>query len=252
VRALRHDLHVLAGAYALDAVDGPERDSFERHLRRCRSCDNEVKGLAETATALAMAAAEPPPPGLRSRVLAATAVTRQLPPVPATDPAGQSRRPRRVAAPWIPRLATGIALACLAIAVGFGVVGVSDQHRLSVLQAQNRAIAAVLAAPDARIASQSTSRGGTATVVVSRSENAVVVSTRGLPPLPASRVYQLWLIGPPRTRSAGLVPPASAGRTALVLATGLRAGDQVGMTVEPAGGTSQPTTKPILLMSLPD
>jgi hypothetical protein len=252
VRVLRHDLHLLTGAYALDAIDGPERDTFERHMRRCRACDNEVRGLAETATSLAMIAAEPPPSGLRSRVLAATAVTRQLPPVPTADAAGQSRRPRRVATPWIPWLATGIAIACLAIAVGFGVVGVSDQHRLSVLQAQSRAVAAVLAAPDARIASQSTSRGGTATVVVSRSENAVVVSTSGLPPLPASRVYQLWLIGPPRTRSAGLLPAASAGRTALVLATGLRAGDQVGMTVEPAGGTSKPTTKPILLMSLPD
>jgi hypothetical protein len=252
VRVLRHDLHMLTGAYALDAVDGPERDTFERHMRRCRSCDNEVRGLAETATGLAMIAAEPPPSGLRSRVLAATAVTRQLPPVPATAAAGRSRRPRRIAAPWIPWLATGIAVACLAIAVGFGVISLSDQHRLTDLQAQSRAVAAVLAAPDARIASQATSRGGTATVVVSRSEDAVVVSTSGLPPLPASKVYQLWLIGPPRTRSAGLLPPASAGRTALVLATGLRSGDQVGMTVEPAGGTSQPTTKPILLMSLPD
>jgi hypothetical protein len=36
-----------------------------------------------------------------------------------------------------------------------------------------------------------------------------------------------------------------------VLASGLVAGDKVGVTVEPAGGTRQPTTAPILLMSLP-
>jgi hypothetical protein len=244
------DLHVLTGVYVLDAIEGPEREAFEHHMRRCQPCDVEVRGLAETATNLALAATETAPADLRTRVLAATAVTRQLPPVPAVA-TGRVRRPRRVAAPWVPWLATGIAVACLAIAVGFGAVGISDQHRLSILQAQNRSVAAVLAAPDARIASQSTSRGGTATVVVSRSEDAVVVSTRGLPALPAAKVYQLWLIGPTRTRSAGLLPAASAGRTAPVVALGLQAGDEIGMTVEPAGGTTQPTTKPILLMSLP-
>jgi Anti-sigma-K factor rskA len=247
VRLLRTDLHLLTGAYAVDAVEGPERDAFEHHLRRCRSCDNEVQSLAKTATCLGMAVAEPPPPGLRSRVLAATAVTRQLPPVSAAQPG----RPRRVAAPWVPWLATGIAVACLAIAVVFGVVGSAAQHRLDVVQAQGRAIAAVLAAPDARIASQPTSLGGTATVVVSRAEGAVVVTASGLPALPSSKVYQLWFIGPPRVRSAGLLPPASASRTAPVLASGLQAGDRIGITVEPSGGTSRPTTKPILLMSLP-
>lgn len=247
----RQDLHTLAGAYALDAVDGPERDAFEHHLRRCRACDNEIRGLAATATSLGMAVAEPPPAGLRTRVMAATAVTRQLPPVPVAEAARQPRRPRRVTAPWVPRLAAGFAVACLVVAVAFGVVGISAQHRLNAVQAQNRAVAAVLAAPDARIASDRTSRGGTATVVVSHSEDTMVVTTSGLPPLPASEVYQLWLIGPPRIRSAGLLPPASAGRTAPVAASGLRAGDQVGMTVEPAGGTSQPTTKPILLLTLP-
>ena len=58
-------------------------------------------------------------------------------------------------------------------------------------------------------------------------------------------------MGPPRTRSAGLLRPATGGHTAPVLAAGLQAGDQVGVTVEPAGGTAQPTTTPILVMSLP-
>lgn len=248
---LRQDLHPLTGAYALDAVDGPEREAFEDHLRRCQPCDNEVRGLAETATSLALAVAEPPPASLRTRVMAATAVTRQLPPLPAADAVRQPRRPRPDTASWFPRLATGLVAACLVIAVAFGVVGISAEHRLSALQAQNRAVAAVLSAPDAHIASNRTSRGGTATVVVSHSEATMVVTTSGLPGLPSSKVYQLWLIGPTRTRSAGLLPASSAGRTAPVLASGLQAGDKVGMTVEPAGGTSQPTTKPILVMSLP-
>lgn len=247
MRLLRTDLHLLTGAYALDAVEGTERDAFEHHLRRCRPCESEIRGLTQTATGLAMAVAETPPAGLRSRVLAATGVTRQLPPASAD----RSHRRRHVAAPWAGWLAAGLAAACLVIAVAFGVVGISAQHRLDAAQATGRAIAAVLAAPDARIARQPTSRGGTAAVVISRAEDAMVVTTAGLPPLPSSRVYQLWLIGPPGVRSAGLLPPANAGRTAPLLASGLQAGDQLGMTVEPAGGTSRPTTTPILLMSLP-
>jgi hypothetical protein len=241
---------MLTGVYALNAVAGVERHAFEHHMRRCRACDNEVRGLAATAARLAMAAAETAPAGLRARVLAGTAVTRQLPPV-AADPRRMRRVGRPGQAPWLPWLATGIAVACLAIAAVYSVVGISAQHRLDAARAQSRAIAAVLTAPDARIIRQPTTRGGIATVVFSRAENTVVVTTSGLPPLPSAEVYQLWLIGPPRTRSAGLLPPASAGRTAPVLDSELRPGDRVGMTVEPAGGTSQPTTKPILLMSLP-
>jgi anti-sigma-K factor RskA len=57
-------------------------------------------------------------------------------------------------------------------------------------------------------------------------------------------------MGPPRIRRAGLLPAPTAGRTAPVLASGLITGDSVGVTVEPAGGTSQPTTSPIVVMSL--
>ena len=50
----------------------------------------------------------------------------------------------------------------------------------------------------------------------------------------------------PRHAAAG-----PAGRTVPVLAEGLIQGDQVGLTVEPAGGTRQPTTTPVLVMTLP-
>ena len=246
MRLLRHDLHILTGAYALDAVDAPEQDRFEHHLRRCRPCGNEVRGLAETATSLAMAVAMTPPPRLKDRVMAAAAVTRQVPP-----PADHRRLRRAARSSWVPRLATAVAAVSAAVAVALGVIQVSTQHRLDSARAQNQAIAAVLAAPDARIATQATSAGGTASVVVSRAERKIVFTSAGLPPLTGGKVYQLWLIGPPRVRSAGLLPLPSAGKTAPVLASGLVAGDKVAMTVEPAGGTSLPTTTPILLMTLP-
>ena len=246
MRLLRRDLHTLTGAYALDALEGPERDRFERHLARCQACAEEVRGLRATAAGLGLGAAEAPPVDLRSRVLAAATVTRQLPPATAEEP-----RARPAPSPWVPRMSMGFAAACLVVALAFGVFAYNAQRGLQAAQAQQRAIAGVLSAPDAQVVSQPTTHGGTTTVVVSRLESKVVVTTSGLPSLPSSQVYQLWFIGPTRVASAGLVPSPSGGRTAPVLASGLQAGDQLGMTVEPAGGTSHPTTTPILVMSLP-
>ena len=53
---------MLAGAYALDALDAAERGRFERHLASCRTCPGEVRGYAATAAVLGLAAAATPPP----------------------------------------------------------------------------------------------------------------------------------------------------------------------------------------------
>ena len=92
--------------------------------------------------------------------------------------------------------------------------------------------------------------GGTATIIMSDRGRALVFTTAGLPRLPASRCYQLWLMGPAGDRSAGMLPSPRNGMTSPVIASGLRAGDQVGLTIEPDGGTSHPTSAPILLMPL--
>jgi anti-sigma-K factor RskA len=255
MQLLRHDLHALTGAYALDALDdGAEQDRFARHLRRCQSCAGEVRGLREVATALAFAAAAEPPAELRERVLAAAARTRQLPPE-TSKPAWWRRWLSWLSwmpsTTWMPRLAAVTAVVAVAVAVILGITVASTQQQLNSERAQSRAIAAVLAAPDVRTLAKAATVGGTATVVVSPAKRELVVSTEGLPPLPAGKVYQLWLIGPPAVRSAGLLPGPAAGQTAPVLASGLARGDVLGMTVEPAGGTTKPTTTPILLVTLP-
>jgi anti-sigma-K factor RskA len=253
----RRDAHALAGAYALDALDTAEREQFERHLRGCRACQAEVRGFAATAASLARAASIEPPPGLKERVLAAAAVTRQLPPEVTATAAGEPRRRREATAPpgrspWVPRLALAVGGGGLVAAAVLGYVTVSAQDQLTTTQAQGQELAAVLAAPDARITSGPTTAGGTATVVASASEGKMVFTSSGLQELPSSKVYQMWFLGAGNPRSAGLVPPASAsGSTAPVLASGLENGDKVAVTVEPAGGTSQPTTTPIVVLTLP-
>jgi len=270
MRFFRQDLHTLTGAYALDALDpGRELTRFNRHLSRCQSCASEVRGFREVATAMAFAAATTePPPQMRDQVMAAVARTRQLPPEIRTH-----ARPRpRSAAPWIPWLSGAIATAAIVVAVLFGFAQAHTQSALNQARAQNQALAAaqaravaalnqarehdqalaqILGAPHVTLLSQRTTKGGVAVVVLDAAKRQLVVATSGLPALPAGKVYQLWLIGPVKIVSAGLLPTAQAGVTTPVVATGITKGDKLGLTVEPAGGSKQPTTVPILALPLP-
>jgi len=249
VRFLRRDLHSLAGPYALDALEaGSERDRFTRHLSRCQSCAAEVKGFREVATAMAFAAAAEPPAELRDRVLTAAARTRQLPPEVRTH-----ARPRRArgSVPWVPWLSGVVATASIVVAVLFGFAQAHTRDELNQVKAENQAISLLLSAPEAKLLTHEITNGGVATVVLAADRHELAVVTTGLPALPAGKVYQLWLIGKPKTVSAGLLPAAKNGQTPAVLATGVVKGDTLGLTVEPAGGSAQPTTTPILALPLP-
>jgi hypothetical protein len=246
MRLGRPEPHPLTGVYALDALTGPELDRFERHLPHCVACDHEVRDFRETAARLAVAVADTPPAPFRPRVLRAVSATRQDPPL--TPGAARRWRPAGPAAGW---LAAAVAAVAIAAAVALGIVESVTQHQLHQAQAHIQSAAAVLAAPDARLTVRATSAGGTATVVSSQSRHAMIISTAGLPGLADGKVYEVWFMAPGRIREAGLLPQPAAGRTTPLLASGLARADRIGVTVEPAGGTRQPTTTPILVMTLP-
>jgi Anti-sigma-K factor rskA/Putative zinc-finger len=255
------DMHMLTGSYALDALTGPEQEDFERHLRGCASCADEVRGLRETAARLAMAKTVRPPARMQQRVLAATYQVRQLPPVvdesPERDqrratvarlfagrlPAGQRRR--RVRTVWIP---AAVAAASVAAAVTFGLTQVGTQQQLNAVRASGAAVTRIVQAPDARIEGKGTSVGGRVTVIFSGQQRAAVITAAGMTPPPAGQVYQLWVIGPASVRSAGLL--TAADQAAPVLAGGIQPGDRIGITVEPSAGTASPTTTPVVLIPL--
>jgi anti-sigma-K factor RskA len=242
----RHELHLLTGSYALDALTDDERAEFEKHLDRCPSCAEEVRGLRETAARLAMATAVTPPTGMRQEVLAAAALTRQLPPT------GRSPLPRARGSRRRPLSRAGITAGILALAAAVAlllVMQLSTSHQLQQARQGNNAIAAVLAAPDARIESLPATAGGTVTAVMSLRREEAVVTTSDLPALPGTRVYQLWVMtASGAAKSAGLLTVISSGSTTPVLADGVLPGDRLGITVEPAGGTHQPTTTPVVVM----
>jgi anti-sigma-K factor RskA len=256
---MRHkrDVHTLAGPYAMDAISAPDRARFDRHLARCEDCAREIASLREATARLATATAVPPPPALKARVMAAAAATRQRPPAAEPETAARGRRartrPGRIR-PGRGRLALAAgALATAAVAAAAVVFGLSNgsmHDQLSQAQASSQQIAAVLTAHDARMMTGPVAGGGTATIVMSHSRNALVFTAAGLRALPASRGYELWLIGPAGTRPVGMLAVGSHGMTGPVIASGLRRGDHLALTAEPAGGTGQPTAPMMLDVDL--
>jgi anti-sigma-K factor RskA len=248
MRIRRPEPHTLAGAYALDALDGPDRARFERHAARCPECTREVTGLREATARLAEAAAAQPPAALKEAVRAETARTRQLPPVTRGSHAAGRARPGVSARLGVRRLALAL---CGAAAVAAVTVWVTGGLRPPAGQpSSSQEIVAVLTAPDAVKLTAQVRTGGTATIVMSHHDGMLVFAAAGLRRLPAAQHYELWVLGPGRDRPAGRLPTPSHGMTGPVVASGLRSGDRLGLSVEPTAATGRPTAPMLLELAL--
>jgi anti-sigma-K factor RskA len=255
VRLRRGDPHMLAGPFALDALNPADRARFERHLARCEDCREETRGLAEAAARLAVLSTAVPPPELRERVLAAAAATRQPQPLVLAGSAGSEHASlaRRAAfSPvLVPRLAVAIGGMLALLALALGSLTVTARHTLGMEQARSHQIAMIMNAPDAMMVTASAAGGGTATVVMSHRDRAMVLTTARLPAPPHGMGYQLWLMGPAGPRAGGMLPAPRQGMTPPVVVSGLAGGDRIELTVEPAAGAPHPTSRPVLVLTLP-
>jgi len=270
------DIHALSGAYAVDALDDSERAQFEQHLAGCAACQAEVASLAAAATTLSSLSDTAPPPGLRAKVLQGITTVRPLPPLVSGDgePGDISTREPALSAPpqpaaagpetapdelaarrggrqaetrrgsplrWLVAAATA---AILAIG-GFAVWRSTDSGSTTPPTVAEQ----VRSAPDAKTSSDvALPGGGTATVVRSPSLGKAVVITSDLPSAPAGKVYQLWLQDPSgHFTSAGLMD--ASGDQTVVLQGDAADAQAAGITIEPAGGSEQPTSNPIAFFS---
>ena len=144
-------------------------------------------------------------------------------------------------------VAAGVAaVLVLGVAVVFGVANGSMRDQLSQAQASSQQIAAVLTSRDATMMTGAVTGGGTVTIVMSHSMHALVFTAADLHALPASRGYELWLIGPAGDRPVTMLPAGRHDMTGPVIASGLRPGDHLALTAEPPGGTARPTV-PMML-----
>lgn len=227
-----NDIHHLTGAYALDAVDDIERARFEQHLDECEDCRAEVGSLREAAGLLAETSAVAPPPSLRDSVLSGISQVRPLPPV--------VERTRVVNRRWFPLLVAAAVVAILGVGAALWQPWAPSED--SSLTAAER----VLTAPDAQSVAVDLGEAGRATVTRSESVGKAVITTEDMAPAPAGKVFELWLQDDEGAMiPAGLMPPGEDNQ--VVLEGDAAAATAVGITVEPEGGSPEPTSDPIAL-----
>ena len=255
---MTESLHALSGAYVVDALDDDERELFEQHLPGCRDCQAEVASLREAAALMADDAALTPPPSLRGSVLSGIKNVRPLPPE-TPDPAETTESPATPvtaeASNVVPlrqrrrfRLGALAAAAAVLAILGFGAVvqpWQDDSPPVAQLSPEDQ----VLAASDAKHFEVKFDDGSKATVVRSVSKGKAVIVTDDMAAPPSGKVFELWLQDESgRMSPAGLM--STAGDNKLLLKGDAATATGVGITVEPKGGSEQPTTAPIALIDM--
>jgi anti-sigma factor RsiW len=256
---ITHDqAHDLLAAFALDAVDGGiEHDQIESHLNDCPRCATELMALRDVASVLGNCV-EPVPKNLWSVISSRLSVSEPeepaLPLLKVLPPRtwrtertlrGSAKTPRsRTGRRYLIVVTSVAAAAATAAAVlGIGLVRTSDQN--DRLQAQigsnSSSVVAALETPGHTLVSlRAPNHTKLAQFVLLPSGRGYLVSSE-LPKLTPDHTYQLWGIIEGQAISLGLLGPAPS-QAAFTVAGGSGVPSQLGVTVEPAGGSVLPTT----------
>ncbi|MBV8723753.1 MAG: anti-sigma factor [Candidatus Eremiobacteraeota bacterium] len=227
-------------AYALGALPPSDAAGVERHLRTCAECRREYESLRPAVTAVAYSAeacetaesgAAVASPLLKSRIMRKVRA---------------EAAPRRLAPPaWPAYLA---AAACLALATVTGLQNLSLNDRLNRERAQTTQQVkelADLAAPDSK---RMPFHHGEVVMHGPR----LYIAMHDMPMPPRGKVYQAWTLakGAKRVAPSMTFMPKASGTTLVALPEAATTLAAVAISVEPEGGSLQPTSKPIALVAL--
>ncbi|MFD6880974.1 anti-sigma factor [Rhodococcus sp. NPDC060084] len=247
------DLLDMAPVIALDALAPDERDEVTARLddaapETVERFTTDLRDARETLAQMSAATATEPPAGLRGRVLALVAAES------ATDRPAEHGGAEN-SGPGIGNSSTDVIslderrrqsrrrnfllAAAVAVVVALGGVVVANQWT----QTTDSPLAErVLAAEDVRTTTGTLEGGGVVTVVFSEDAGAGVLVMNNVAPPADGTVYQMWLIGPDGPESAGTMTPADVAPSTTALLEDISGATALGFSVEPAGGSTAPTS----------
>ena len=141
---------------------------------------------------------------------------------------------------WFPLLVAAAVVAILGVGAAIWQPWTASQDG-SLTAAEQ-----ILAAPDAHSVAVDLGKAGKATVTLSESVGKAVITTEGMAPAPEGKVFELWLQSPQGDMvPAGLMPPGEDNQ--MVLEGDAATATAVGLTIEPEGGSQEPSLPPVAL-----
>lgn len=257
---LCNELEELYPAYALDAIETPDRQRVESHISDCSNCAQIVAGYRAVADCLPYSVPQVEPPAdLKYRVLAAALPKTKSPAMPAwRDNFARSLSNLLRSPAW--------SAAALVLAIALGIWNVSLQNQITQQAAinqqiqsdltRNRALVSMMAyAQNEPKAVQATDAAPKAVgrLVAAPELNSLALIVYDMPALEDQRVYQVWLIDPAGGRTSGGIFTVDERGRAWVLIRAPQSLDHyqgIGVTIEPTGGSPKPTGTKMLGSSL--
>lgn len=230
-----HDeLRSLIAPFALGAVEPEEAEAVRAHLERCESCRRDYEEMSATVASLDLAVAEEElPPGFVQAVLAEARK--------GSSEAVRALRPRRGTA----LLAAAALVALLGVLGGWALsLRAELQRTQAALEAQRAAMTRLAQG----LGGMRLEGAGQARALMLPTDSGGVFVASGLGEPPPEHVYQLWLLEDGQPISAGVFE-VHAGSGTVVVRRPLAGVEGVAVTVEPEGGSEEPTGRTVLSTS---
>jgi anti-sigma-K factor RskA len=222
----------LKDAFVLGALPDEERREFEEYLASHPERQAEIDELGAVAGLLALSPQEQePPPELRRSLMAVVEAER---PRAASGPARMSEFP------GIRTLTLG---AAALLVIGLFIWNVMLQEHIHDLQSQ--------APRDGRLVALEgfgAARQARVEVMILDDDRAVLMA-EDMPPVPEEKTFQIWVIENNVRKAGGLFEQREEWVVTSVEIP-LDGADAIAVTVEPEGGSPQPTTDPMLTAKL--
>jgi anti-sigma-K factor RskA len=233
----------LKDAYVLDALPVEERRSFEEYLVAHPERQAEIDELSAVAGLLAFSPhGQDPPPELRRRIMDTVEAEAAQPRI---HP--HSGRRSWLAGLWEAAGVRDLALAAAALLViGLFSWSVLLQAEVRDLQGRVQSLQSQPQGPQMiALGGVGTKQGARAELVTLEGDRAVLVA-ENMPPVPEGKTYEIWVIKGDTPQPSGLFKP-KGNSIAAVVENPVEGADAVAVTVEPEGGSKEPTTDPMLV-----
>ncbi|MGF1470450.1 MAG: anti-sigma factor domain-containing protein [Rubrobacteraceae bacterium] len=241
----RERFEELKEAFAVGALTEDERREVEDYLNLHPELRQEVEHLSSLAHVLALSPTEhKPSPELRENIL-------EIVESEASEAHGGTPRESS----WtnlreyvsLQRIALGAAAVLVVVLFAWNIL---LQGEIQGLQGEVQALQSELQQRETFAMQGSAEAGNARAEVVEVEGLQSVIVAQDLPRIPEDKVLQIWVIEDGTPQSAGTF--SSGDETiAAPIRDSLNNAEAVAITIEPSGGSDQPTTEPLLQTSIP-